>query len=333
MTNPNLVNTSQVYMRSNVQLPINTSATDILETPSASNMIIRADTVTICNTTAIAISVDVYLTRAATTYAIAKTITVPAYSSLVTLDKDYPLYLEEGDKLQVQASAWGLQAICAYTIISDTSITLPSRPAINELTPSISYLDFASADGTAVTTRTFTGMSFGTEESGRYIAVAVHAFYNTDGRNITSVTVGGVAATEVIATTENVSQTFAYAGIWVADATGTSGDVVITSDNGIDSWGAGTFKLIANSPTPTATAQVTDNAIGSASFPLSWGAVSLCVSQGVNDINPTWTNATKQYGNDIRSNEWASTAIPTIINSSGTVSVDVVDGAVVATWN
>lgn len=90
MTAPNLVNASQVYMRSNIQVPTS-SITDILENPAASNMIIRADVVTICNTTASAADIDVYLTRSSTTYAIAKTISVPAYSSLVVLDKDYPL--------------------------------------------------------------------------------------------------------------------------------------------------------------------------------------------------------------------------------------------------
>jgi hypothetical protein len=130
MTAPNLTNTSQVYMRTNIQLPISASATDILETPAGSNMVIRADVLTVCNTTASSISVDVYLIRSSTTYAVAKTVAVPAYSSLITIDKDYPIYLKEGDKLQVQASSWGLQAICAYTIISDTIITLPQRPPI-----------------------------------------------------------------------------------------------------------------------------------------------------------------------------------------------------------
>lgn len=129
MTNPNLVNTSQIFMRSNVQIPI-VSLTDILENPSASNMIIRADVVTICNTTDTTADIDVYLTRSSVTYAIAKTIAVPAYSSMVVLDKDYPIYLEEGDKIQVLGGT-GLQAICSYTIISDTSITLPDRPEIN----------------------------------------------------------------------------------------------------------------------------------------------------------------------------------------------------------
>lgn len=153
MTNPNLINTSQTYMRSNIQLPISTSATDILETPAASNMIIRADTITICNTTASSISIDVYLTRSSVTYAITKTVTVPAYSSLVVIDRDYPVYLKEGDKLQVQASDWGLQAICAYTIISDTGITLPSRPDINE-EPLLIFDTFTDTNNTVIASHT-----------------------------------------------------------------------------------------------------------------------------------------------------------------------------------
>ena len=130
MTNPNLVNTSQVYMRSNVQIPY-TSFSDILVNPGSSNMIIRADTLTICNTTNAAISLSAQLDRSGTAYSLAKTVEIPAYSSMIVIDKDYPVYLAESDKLQVSGSAFGLQAICSYTIISDTSITLPGRPEIN----------------------------------------------------------------------------------------------------------------------------------------------------------------------------------------------------------
>src|SRR6056300_185244 len=204
MTNPNLVNTSQVYMRSNVQLPINTSATDILETPAASNMIIRADTVTICNTTSSAVSVDVYLTRSSVTYAIAKTIEVPAYSSLVALDKDYPVYLEEGDKLQVQASAWGLHAICAYTIISDTSITLPTRPTIRTI---YSYASTPASSDT-ITLNVPTNASLGD------ILVAIIA--ETDGRTATTPTGWTLQAT-------NEGQV-GNAGMWIYTRTYQSGD-------------------------------------------------------------------------------------------------------------
>ena len=148
MTTPNLVNTSQVFMRSNIQVPV-AGITDILETPAASNMIIRADVVTICNNLSVEASIDLYLTRSSSTYAIAKAIAVPAYSTMVILDKDYPVYLEEGDKLQISGNS-GLQAICSYTIISDTSITLPGRPTINVPGPEIVELYAVTSATTSI---------------------------------------------------------------------------------------------------------------------------------------------------------------------------------------
>ena len=41
------------------------------------------------------------------TYHLAKTVSVPADSTLIVLGKDAPIYLEEGDKIQALASAAG----------------------------------------------------------------------------------------------------------------------------------------------------------------------------------------------------------------------------------
>ena len=50
---------------------------------------------------------------------LAKTITVPAKSTLVVLSKETPIYLEEGKRIAVIASALGdLQAICSYEEIA-----------------------------------------------------------------------------------------------------------------------------------------------------------------------------------------------------------------------
>lgn len=133
MTNPNLVNTSQVYMRSNIQIPIS-SITDVVEVPADSNMIIKIDELLVCNVGSINSSVDVFITRSATTYAIAKNVSVSIASKLNIIDRDFPIYLLEGDKLQISGDP-GLEAVCSYTIISDTNITLPSRPTINTPDP------------------------------------------------------------------------------------------------------------------------------------------------------------------------------------------------------
>ena len=129
MSNPILTNTSQTYMRSNIQLTLS-EITDILENPTSSNMLIRSDVVTACNESETEATVNLYLTRSSTTYAIAKDVVIPGLSTMVLLDKDYPIHLKEGDKLQVSGTN-GINVICSYTIISDTGITLPSRPVIN----------------------------------------------------------------------------------------------------------------------------------------------------------------------------------------------------------
>ena len=50
---------------------------------------------------------------------IAKSITVPAKSTLVVLSKETPIYLEEGKRIAVIASSLGdLQAICSYEEIA-----------------------------------------------------------------------------------------------------------------------------------------------------------------------------------------------------------------------
>jgi hypothetical protein len=196
----------------------------------------------------------------------------------------------------------------------------------------LAYQDFDSINSTA-TTRTFSNMGFGADDVNRHVLVIVHAFYNTANRDFTSVTIGGENASELIATQQGpvVGGVFSYCGIWAAQPSGTSGNVVITASGSVDSWGASTWSLVTANSTPQATGEATDVS-GSVSFTDAYKEVSLFASQGVNDINPNWTNATKIYGNDIRSNEWSSAATGNLINTSGTVSVNLVDGAVFATW-
>jgi len=51
---------------------------------------------------------------------LAKTVTVPANSTLIVLGKDAPIYLEEGDKIQALASAAAdLEIIVSFEILDD----------------------------------------------------------------------------------------------------------------------------------------------------------------------------------------------------------------------
>lgn len=178
MTNPNLVNTSQVYMKTVVtSVSSLTPPPNILENTVGSNNIIRIDTLTICNTTAGAISVDAYLVRSSTLYAISKTIEIPAYSSLIIVDKDYPIYLEEGDELQTYSPNPGLQAICSYTVITDY---VPQITTSNLLL----YLDAADSNsypGTGTTWSDLSGNGYdGTLTNG---PVYNSTYFDFDGDN------------------------------------------------------------------------------------------------------------------------------------------------------
>ena len=58
------------------------------------------------------------INRGSVLYKLAHTVTVPADATLVVITKDSQVYLEEGDVIQVTASANSvLQAVCSFEII------------------------------------------------------------------------------------------------------------------------------------------------------------------------------------------------------------------------
>lgn len=119
MAAPNIVNVSTIIGKTAVQ-SVTTTATAIVENTAASNKVLKINNIIISNvdgTNAADITVDVF--RSSTAYHLAKTITVPADSTLVVLSKESAIYLEEGDSIRCTASADGdLEAFCSYEEIS-----------------------------------------------------------------------------------------------------------------------------------------------------------------------------------------------------------------------
>lgn len=117
MTAPNILAATTHYSKT-VVLVVTTSATAILTNAGSSNKVLRVNGLWISNvdgTNAADITIDLY--RSATAYHLAKTISVPADSTIDFLSKT--LALEEGDSLRLTASADGdLQAVCSYEEIS-----------------------------------------------------------------------------------------------------------------------------------------------------------------------------------------------------------------------
>ena len=117
MAAPNIVNVATITGKTAVQA-IGTSATAIVTNSSSSGKVYKVNALYISNvdgTASATMNVDLY--RSSTAYHIAKTITVPADTSIDVLNK--AIYLEEGDSLRLTASAASdLEGVCSYEEIS-----------------------------------------------------------------------------------------------------------------------------------------------------------------------------------------------------------------------
>jgi hypothetical protein len=119
MAAPNIVSVSTIIGNTTVQ-SVTTVATNIVENTSASGKVYKVNSLMVSNiegANTADITVDLY--RSTTSYLIAKTIAVPADSTLLVITRENSIYLEEGDALRCQASANSyLQAICSFEIIN-----------------------------------------------------------------------------------------------------------------------------------------------------------------------------------------------------------------------
>ena len=107
MAAPNLVNVSTIIAKS-VQAALTTTlTTEILANASSSGKVFKINNIIIANIDgSSAVDASVFITKSAgSPIAIASTISVPADSTLVVVDKNSALYLEEGDNIEAGAGA------------------------------------------------------------------------------------------------------------------------------------------------------------------------------------------------------------------------------------
>ena len=107
MAAPNLVNVSTITAKS-VQTTLNTTlTTEILANASSSGKVFKINNIIVANIDgSSAVDASVFITKSGgSPIAIASTISVPADSSLVVIDKNSALYLEEGDNIEAGAGA------------------------------------------------------------------------------------------------------------------------------------------------------------------------------------------------------------------------------------
>lgn len=124
MANPNIVNVNAIYGKTAAVNLSTTSATAVISNASASSKVLKVNSIYVVNTdgtNSADITISYYSAAAlgGTAYPIASTITVPADSSLVIVERNSAIYIEEDRSIGATASAADdLTVICSYEEIS-----------------------------------------------------------------------------------------------------------------------------------------------------------------------------------------------------------------------
>ena len=124
MAAPNLVNVTSITGKIDGHA-LTTDAIDNANSSvitAASNKLIKINSIIVANvdgTNSVNIDVAVNLDSDARFY-LAKTVALPADSTLVVIGKDSPIYLEEGDELEARADAASdAELVVSYEILDD----------------------------------------------------------------------------------------------------------------------------------------------------------------------------------------------------------------------
>lgn len=124
MANPNIISATAIY-GNNVSVSLSTtSATSIVSNAASSNKVFKINTLIVTNvdgSTAADITINKYSAASlgGTAFPIASTISVPADSTLIVLDKTTSIYLKENESIGATAVvANDLVVTCSWEEIS-----------------------------------------------------------------------------------------------------------------------------------------------------------------------------------------------------------------------
>lgn len=117
MANPNLISTTIVRGKSTI-LDLTTTAQTLLTNATASNTLVKINSITAINRGNNLAEVSIFFSKNASPFTIANRIGVPSKSNLIIFDKEIQLYLEENDSLTANSSiASTLTLVCSYEIL------------------------------------------------------------------------------------------------------------------------------------------------------------------------------------------------------------------------
>jgi hypothetical protein len=119
MAAPNIASLTTIKGMTAVQA-VGNSATAIITNSAASGKVLKVNALYIANIHASGagtVTVDVY--RSTTAYRIANAVVIPINSTFVAIQKESPIYLEEGDTLRLTGNAASyLEAVASYEELS-----------------------------------------------------------------------------------------------------------------------------------------------------------------------------------------------------------------------
>jgi hypothetical protein len=130
MANPNIANASSILGTTTYLTPSGTSAVVLLPNTASSNQVFKINQIVAANVTSSAVNVTVSIytnggvaqgsaPSGGTAFPIISTISVPANSSLVVVDKTTAIYLMEGTSITVTSGTGsGITYSVSYEVIS-----------------------------------------------------------------------------------------------------------------------------------------------------------------------------------------------------------------------
>ena len=122
MAAPNIVNVATITGITTGRALTTTLTTGLVMNPASSGKVFKINSIVVANvdgSAAADVSMEFYDATNTTAFRLASTVTVPADSTLIVVDKNSSFYLEEGDLLRGGASANSdLEAVISYDEIS-----------------------------------------------------------------------------------------------------------------------------------------------------------------------------------------------------------------------
>lgn len=118
MANPNIVNVGTIYGNTGT-LAVSTIAANVVQNSALSNQVYKINSLSVANINTVSTSVSVELNVAGSNTFLARSVVLPANSTLTIIGKDTSIYLLENSSLQLTAAANStVQAICSWEQIS-----------------------------------------------------------------------------------------------------------------------------------------------------------------------------------------------------------------------